>query len=203
MMRLASLAVLAVLAGACTQLAYTGGARPVAPAQMQLDDHWLRAAPTPVVRQQQETDCGLAALAMIAGAWGRDWSVGELAREMPVTGGGVTLGVLRDYARAHALDAYAIAASPRDLEHELGKGRPVLLGLMLPFDRGHNQSHYEVAIAIEPATGTVITIDPASGRWMRRARAVLDVEWRAAGYPALVVVGDRTHHSKETRHVEM
>ena len=201
-MRIVALAVLAGLAGACTQLPYTGGARPVAPAQMQLDDHWLRAAPTPVVLQQQETDCGLAALAMIAGTWGRTWSVGELAREMPTTGGGVTLGVLRDYARSHELDAYAIAASPRDLEHELGAGRPVLLGLMLPFDRGHNQSHYEVAIAIDPANGTLITIDPASGHWMKRTRAVLDAEWKAAGYPALVVIGDRHNHSKDKHHEE-
>jgi ABC-type bacteriocin/lantibiotic exporter with double-glycine peptidase domain len=190
-MRVAALAVLAVLTGACVQLPYTGGARAVTPAQMQLDDHWLKAAPTPVVRQQQETDCGLAALAMVAGAWGRDWNVGELARAMPPDRGGVKLGVLRDYARSHQLDAFAIAASPRDLEHELGARRPVLLGLMLPFDRGHNQSHYEVAIAMNPTTGNVITIDPASGKWMTRSRAVLDAEWKAAGYAALVVTGDR------------
>ncbi|HEY1552538.1 MAG TPA: cysteine peptidase family C39 domain-containing protein [Kofleriaceae bacterium] len=190
-MRAAAIAVLAVLATACVQLPYTGGARPVAPAQMQLDDHWLKAAPTPVVRQQQETDCGLAALAMIAGAWGRSWNVGELTSVMPPGREGVRLGVLRDYARSHQLDAFAIAASAHDLEHELGAGRPVLLGLMLPFDRGHNQSHYEVAIAMNPATGTVITIDPASGRWMKRSRAVLDAEWKAAGYAALVVTGDQ------------
>jgi len=186
-----ALAICVALAGACVQLPYTGGARPVEPAQMQLDDHWLRAAPTPVVRQQQETDCGLAALAMVAGTWGRNWSVGELARAMPPGKDGVKLGALRDYARTHELDAFAIAATPRDLARELGAGRPVLLGLMLPFDRGHNRSHYEVAIALDPATGNVITIDPASGRWMTRSRAVLDVEWKAAQYAALVVVGDR------------
>jgi len=190
-MRTAVLVVFAALAGACIQLPYAGGARPVAPAQMQLDDHWLQAAPTPVVLQQQETDCGLAALAMVAGAWGHSWSVGDLARAMPPKGAGVSLGALRDYARSHDLDAFAIAASPRDLERELGAGRPVLLGLMLPFDRGHNRSHYEVAIAMEPTTGTVITIDPATGRWMKRTRKVLDVEWNAAKYAALVVVGDR------------
>lgn len=179
------------LLGGCTQLPYTGGARPVAPEQMQLDAHWLRAARTPVVTQRAETDCGLAALAMVAGAWGRDWSVDALTRALPPGKDGVTLGGLRDYARAHALDAYAIAATPRDLARELGAGRPVLLGLMLPFDRGHNRSHYEVAIAMEPATGTVITIDPASGRWMKRAAKILDVEWGAAGHAALVVVGDR------------
>lgn len=194
-MRSAALVILAVLGG-CVQLPYTGGARAVAPAQMQLDAHWLKAAPTPVVLQKQETDCGLAALAMVAGSWGRSWSVDELARVMPPNGVGVKLGVLRDYARSHELDAYAIAATPRDLEHELGAGRPVLLGLMLPFDRGHNRSHYEVAIAMDPATGSVITIDPATGSWMKRSRAVLDAEWKAAKYAALVVVGDKRVVSK-------
>lgn len=171
------------------QLPYTGGARPVTPAQ--LDSSWLRAAPTPVVRQKQESDCGLAALAMVAGAWGRHWSVDDLAHRIPPSEKGVKLGALRDLARDRGLEAFALRATPSDLQHELASGRPVLLGLMLPFDRGHNRSHYEVAIAMNPQDGTVITIDPASGEWMRRSRAVLDVEWKAAGYPALVVTGER------------
>jgi ABC-type bacteriocin/lantibiotic exporter with double-glycine peptidase domain len=170
------------------QLPYTGGARPVTPAQ--LDSSWLRAAPTPVVRQKQESDCGLAALAMVAGAWGRHWSVDDLAHRIPPSEKGVKLGALRDLARDRGLDAFVVRATPQDLQHELSSGRPVLLGLMLPFDRGHNRSHFEVAIAMNPRDGTIVTIDPASGEWMRRSRAVLDVEWKAAGYPALVVTGD-------------
>jgi len=170
------------------QLPYTGGARPVTPAQ--LDSSWLRAAPTPVVRQKQESDCGLAALAMVAGAWGRHWSVDDLAHRIPPSEKGVKLGALRDLARERGLEAFALRATPSDVQHELASGRPVLLGLMLPFDRGHNRSHYEVAIAMNPQDGTIVTIDPASGEWMRRSRAVLDVEWKAAGYPALVVTGD-------------
>ena len=178
------------------QLPYTGGARPVTPAQ--LDSSWLRAAPTPVVRQKQESDCGLAALAMVAGAWGRHWSVDDLAHRIPPSEKGVKLGALRDLARDRGLDAFALRATPQDLQHELASGRPVLLGLMLPFDRGHNRSHYEVAIAMNPHDGTVVTIDPASGEWMRRSKDVLDLEWKAAGYPALVVTGDHaTAISKE------
>ena len=184
--RAASLAALVGLS-ACIQLPYTGGARAVTPAE--LDAHWLRAAPTPVIRQKQETDCGLAALAMVAGAWGRQWSVDDLARRLPPGKQGVRLGSLRDVARERGLDAYAIRATPKDLAHELSAGRPVLLGLMLPFDEGHNLSHYEVAVAMDPADGSVVTIDPGSGRWMRRSAKVLDVEWKAAGYPALVVTG--------------
>ena len=172
------------------QLPYTGGARPVSPAQ--LDTSWLRAAPTPVVRQKQESDCGLAALAMVAGAWGRHWSLDDLAHRIPPSEKGEKLGALRDLARDRGLDAFALRATPQDLQHELAAGRPVLLGLMLPFDRGHNRAHYEVAIAMNPKDGTVITIDPASGEWMRRSKDVLDLEWKSAGYPALVVTGEHT-----------
>ena len=180
--------VLAVLC-AC-QLPYAGGARAVQPAQ--LDAHYLRAATTPVVVQKQESECGLAALAMIAGAWGRHWSVDDLAHRLHPTDQGVKLGALRDLARDRGLEAYAVRASSNDLQHELAAGRPVLLGLVLPFDHDRNRSHYEVAVAMDPGSGTVITIDPATGRWMRRSRAVLDVEWKAAGYAALVVVGDHS-----------
>jgi hypothetical protein len=52
---------------------YRGGARAVQPTQLD-DTSWYRAAPTPVVVQKRMADCGLAALAMVAGAWGRNWS---------------------------------------------------------------------------------------------------------------------------------
>ena len=39
---------------------------------------------------------------------------------------------------------------------------------------------------------TVEWIDTATGEWMRRTPAVLDLEWKAAGYPALVVTGDKS-----------
>ncbi len=184
-----ALLALAVVFGTACHLSYTGGARPVAPAV--LDASWVHAAPTPIVRQARETDCGLAALAMVAGAWGRTWSVTDLARAMPPGDKGVKLAALRDYARSHGLDAYAIAATPHDLERELAAGRPVVLGLMLPFDMKHNQSHYEVAVAYRPADGRVITIDPATGRWLARSRQVLEVEWKAAHHAALVVTADR------------
>jgi ABC-type bacteriocin/lantibiotic exporter with double-glycine peptidase domain len=187
----ASLVIASIaLAGlvAC-QLPYTGGAHPVSPNELGAD--WYRAAATPVVRQRHETDCGLAALAMVAGAWGRRWSVADLNRQLPPTDRGIKLGALRDLARARGLEAYAIKGNSHDLEHELSLGRPVVLGLLLPFDRGHNASHYEVAVAINPHDGTVVTIDPASGEWRRRSRQVLDLEWKPAGFAALVVIDDR------------
>src|ERR1043165_1218527 len=57
---------------------YRGGARAVQPTQLD-NATWYQAAETPVVLQKQMTDCGLAALAMVAGAWGRHWSIDDLA----------------------------------------------------------------------------------------------------------------------------
>jgi ABC-type bacteriocin/lantibiotic exporter with double-glycine peptidase domain len=185
-LRSACIAVLIGLA-ACT-VPYAGGARAVHPTQ--LGHGWLRAADTPVVKQRQRTDCGLAALAMVAGAWGRQWTVDDLAKRVPPGKHGIKLGVLRDLARERGLQAFAIKASRKDLEHELAQGRPVLLGLMLPHDRKTNRSHFEVAIALNTTDGTLVTIDPATGDWMRRSPQVLDIEWKAAGYAALVVTGE-------------
>jgi ABC-type bacteriocin/lantibiotic exporter with double-glycine peptidase domain len=182
-------ALLAFVLVAGCRLSYTGGARSVEP--IALDATWVHAAPTPVVRQAQETDCGLAALAMVGGAWGRTWDVKQLAAVMPPGDKGVKLATLRDYARSQGLDAFAVAATTKDLQHELSSGRPVVLGLMLPYDMRHNQSHYEVAIAYKPSDGSVITIDPATGKWMTRPKKVLDAEWKAANYAALVVTGTR------------
>ena len=170
-------------------LPYKGGARAVQPTQ--LGAHWLQAAATPVVLQKQQSDCGLAALAMVAGAWGRHWSIDDLAHRIPPGKHGVKLGVLRDLARERGLAAFAIKATRDDLAHELAAKRPVMLGLMLPHDRNRNRSHYEVAIALDTRDGTLITIDPATGDWMRRSPKVLDIEWKAAGYAALVVTGDK------------
>jgi ABC-type bacteriocin/lantibiotic exporter with double-glycine peptidase domain len=181
--------VIALSAMAGCQLPYTGGARPVS--SETLGGGWYRAAATPVVRQHHETDCGLAALAMVAGAWGRNWSVADLNRQLPPTERGVKLGKLRDLARARGFDAYAIRGTPTDLTNELSHGRPVVLGLLLPYDQNRNASHYEVAVAIRPADGAVVTIDPASGQWRQRSRQVLDLEWKSAGFATLVVVSDR------------
>jgi ATP-binding cassette subfamily B protein RaxB len=195
LLRVALVAIVG-LVSACV-LPYNGGARPVQPTE--LDASWLRAAPTPVVLQRQQADCGLAALAMVAGAWGRHWSIDDMAQRLKPGEHGVKLRLLRDFARERGLDAYAIKASREDIKNELAQGRPVLLGLILPHDMKTNTSHYEVAIALRPQDGTLITIDPATGKWMKRSAKVLDVEWKAAGYPALVVVGDKQRAAEAAR----
>ena len=114
------------------------------------------------------------------------------ARRVPPGKHGIKLRLLRDLARQRGLEAFAIRATLDDLHNELSKGRPVLLGLILPHENDRSRSHYEVAIALNTTDGTLITIDPATGGWMRRTPQVLDIEWKPAGYVALVVTGDKS-----------
>jgi hypothetical protein len=107
----------------------------------------------------------------------------------------VKLKRLRDYARERGLEAYAVKGTFADLETELRAGRPVVLGLVLPYDKNNNLNHYEVVVAIDPRDHSVITRDPATGELMRRVKKVLDLEWKTAGYATLVVVGDRSKTS--------
>lgn len=187
------LTLVVCLAGlsAC-RLSYKGGATTVSSAELSSNDNLLVASPTPVVKQQTQADCGLAALAMVAGAWGHSWSVNDLARKVPPSKNGVKLKRLRDYARDRGLEAYALKGTFADLENELRAGRPVVLGLVLPYDQNNNLNHYEVVVAIDPRDHTVITRDPATGELMRRVKKVLDLEWKTAGYATLVVVSDRS-----------
>jgi ABC-type bacteriocin/lantibiotic exporter with double-glycine peptidase domain len=200
------LVVACIAASTGCRLAYTGGAKPVNAADVAANNEMLHSAPTPEVKQVSREDCGVAALAIVAGAWGMQWSVVEMERTLKPTKAGLKLGVIREFARQRGLDAYAIKGTFADLEHELRAGRPVLLGLVLPFDQNNNLNHYEVAVAIDPRTHVVITRDPATGGLMRREQNVLDLEWKTAGYATLVVVGNRSSslnpETKENDHVE-
>jgi ABC-type bacteriocin/lantibiotic exporter with double-glycine peptidase domain len=179
--------IAASLAVGC--VGYRGGARAIDPGRVATEPGWVVAAATPLVRQEGPDDCGAAALAMVAARWHRPWPRLEvLAALPPPVGAGASLGELRDAARGHRLTAFAIVGDRATLEHEVGAGRPVIVGLLLPYGARWVQPHYEVLVAVRPAADEFVTIDPASG-WRTRSWTALDAEWRPAGRPALIVLG--------------
>jgi ABC-type bacteriocin/lantibiotic exporter with double-glycine peptidase domain len=184
-----ALTLAAVLVSACAT--YTGGARPIEPGQVAHQPGWVAAAPTPTVRQRGLSDCGMAALAMVAGRWHVPLSLDQARRDVAdPSPRGARLGELRRAARAHGLLAFAISADEATLEHEVRAGRPVIIGLLRPYGRDRALSHYEVVVALRASDGghEVVTIDPAGG-WQVRQWTDLDAEWEPAGRPALVVLG--------------
>ena len=181
--------VLAALLTCSACLAYTGGARALDPAQLVNEPGWIVAGATPALRQRSTYDCGAAALAMVAERWNVALSTEAAAAALPtLTPAGVQLGDLRDVARAHHLLAYAIAGTRDTLTHELTAGRPVIVGLALPYGARHVAYHFEVVVATRIATDQFATIDPATG-WRVRTWSQLDAEWRVVGRPALVLLG--------------
>jgi len=156
--------------------------------RLSVDGGWIVAAGVTEVRQSGPHDCGAACLAMVAGRWRADLTLAQASAALPAGTSGATLGDLRDLARAQGLTAFAIAGDRDTLLHELGAGRPVILGLHVPAGLGLARRHYEVAVAVHPADDRFVTLDPAAG-WRVRRWVELDAEWQPAGRPALVVVG--------------
>jgi ABC-type bacteriocin/lantibiotic exporter with double-glycine peptidase domain len=178
-----AVALLALLATGC--VTYSGGSRPIDPSRVAREPGWIKAAPTPDIRQRDLLDCGPAALAMVAGRWNIDIPITEIAA--PLTDG-VRLADLRAAAVSHGLIAFAIKADRGTLDHELRAGRPIIVGLLRPYSRSRAVSHYEVVVAMRG--DEIVTLDPAAG-WRVRSWASLQAEWQAAAFPALVVLGPR------------
>jgi ABC-type bacteriocin/lantibiotic exporter with double-glycine peptidase domain len=157
---------------------------------------WVVAAPPRAVLQEGSTDCGAASLAMIAERWDVPLSLEGAVKaiegaSVALPGSrpeGARLGELRDVARAHGLTAFAIKGDRDTLGHELHAGRPVVVGLLIPYALGRARSHYEVLVAMHAVGDRYVTIDPATG-WRVRSWPDLDAEWLPAGRPALVVIG--------------
>ncbi|MBK9519740.1 MAG: hypothetical protein IPO09_20925 [Anaeromyxobacter sp.] len=170
---------------------FGGRSRAFDPARLAAEPGWLTAAPTPLVRQAGEQDCGAAALAMVAGRWAVAPAALASAPAPEAPPQAARLGDLRDQARALGLTAFAVAADRDTLLHELRASRPIIVGLHVPVSLGKARRHYEVVVAAHPDRGRFVTLDPAIG-WRIRDWTELDAEWLPAGRPALVVVGVAT-----------
>ncbi len=167
---------------------YIGTAQEFDPAKAPATLDWLDGIEA--IRQKDENDCGLAALAMVL-RWHEDAvTLDELARTCPRgEGGGVTATSLRDAARGRGFRGHIVAGAIQDLREHIAKGRPLIVGLVKPYlDRSLN--HYEVAVGIDDTEKVVITIDPARG-WTWNSFDGFLAEWEPAGRPLLIIARER------------
>jgi len=194
MVRPGAAAVALLCASGCASVG--GRSRPFDETRLDAASGWLMAAPTPTVLQEGSKDCGAASLAMVAGRWkvalSLDEAVGALdavaTARLASPSDGVRLGDLRDVARTRGLTAYAVGGDRSTLLHELRAGRPLIVGLLIPYAPGKARSHYEVIVAAHAIDEQYVTIDPTLG-WRVRSWTDLDAEWLPAGRPTLVVTG--------------
>jgi ABC-type bacteriocin/lantibiotic exporter with double-glycine peptidase domain len=168
--------------GACS---YLGHARDFDPAALKRDAGWLSVPDVPLILQKDEKDCGAAALAMVLTYWGAATAPEEIGAAVPVEPDrGIKAKDLRSFAEGKGLKAFVIRGEVSDLEKELGKRRPVIVGLVKPFVDGA-RTHYEVVVGLHVEGGRVVTLDPAKG-WRENSRAGFFEEWEPAGRLTMV-----------------
>jgi hypothetical protein len=153
--------VLALAAPAC----YTGSARTVTAGGMASrarDPAWQIVGDVPFVPQRTLHDCGPAALAMVLAHFRVPGAPNEPA---DLAQGDVRAGALRDAARARGVDAFLVSGTFDDLFAQVGRGRPVLVGLAKPMalTGGRALAHYEVVIGVNRSRREILTLDPAAG----------------------------------------
>ena len=171
-----------MLAGGC----YHGTARSVTLADLGTAQSWERVAGVPEIRQVAREDCGAAALAMVLGYWRIPIERDEIAAaSAPGPARGIRAVDLRDVARRQGLQAFVIEGRFDDLERELRRHHPVVVGMMKRYAQ-RAYPHYEVVVGIDRAQQRVLTLDPASGLRVN-SREGFSAEWAAAHQVALVV----------------
>jgi ABC-type bacteriocin/lantibiotic exporter with double-glycine peptidase domain len=179
----AALVAGAVLTGACSS--YAGSARDFAPAALEREAGWIAVDGVPLVEQETESECGAAAIAMVVSYWTGKPTAGLLAEIRPAPERGLAAARLRQFARGHGLAAFLIEGDLADLEREVRRGRPVLVGMAKPQRRGV-LAHYEVVVAVHPRERRIVTLDPGHG-WRQNSFAGFLAEWRPVRGLALMV----------------
>jgi ABC-type bacteriocin/lantibiotic exporter with double-glycine peptidase domain len=150
------------------------------------DPAWRAAPVPPLVRQRSDEDCGAAALSMALSRWGERAGPEEIVRACPpLPGRGIRAGDLRDFARKRGLRAFVFEGRPEDLERELSRGRPLIVGLVKTAGAAA-WTHYELAVAVREVDGGVATLDPALGA-RRYTRDEFFRLWDPAGRPLLLL----------------
>jgi len=187
--RNSKLLVFVWIAGVALAGCYHGTARSVSPAELRSQPGWVMVSGVPDVRQEALRDCGPAALSMVLQRWGvPDSSRAQLEKALPPGDpNGAAAGDLRDLARRRGLRAFLISGRVEDLIHEVGAGRPVLVGLI---QRYGNQalSHYEVVVGYNPVTRRLLLHDPGHGP-REDGFDGFGQEWKPTGNLTLVVTG--------------
>jgi ABC-type bacteriocin/lantibiotic exporter with double-glycine peptidase domain len=179
-----ALALAAIPAAGCA--VYPGTARPASFEDLRRDEGWVLLDSVPWVEQASRTGCGAACLAMVLGSWGIEAPVEALEKECGVDAkDGIRATALRDAARRRGLSAFLLAGTLKDIEHELSRGRPVLVGLSKPRGDGFT-SHFQVVVGLDAARARIAALDPAIGL-MCDSLEGFEAEWRRTKGVTLVM----------------
>jgi len=158
--------------------AYVGSARGFDPAEFDRDPAWVAVRGILPVLQEGESDCGAAVLATVLRYWGVPTDRREVFEGCGSPAGGIRAEDLRAFVRGKGLQARLFEGTFEDLERELSKRRPVLVGTVKPHVT-FVRTHYELVVGLHRGDRRVVTLDPAEG-WRQNTWDGFLEEWRPA-----------------------
>jgi len=177
--------VVAAAASAGCVAVNPGSAKTVDYEELRREPGWVLLDDVRFVPQETESDCGAAALSTVLARWNVDAPVATLAKECATPGAeGLRAADLRDAAKRRGLSAYLIEGCVADLEHELSRGRPVVVGLVKTAGPA-SVAHFEVIVGLHGAD-RVAALDPARGL-VCDALPAFAAEWAATKGATLVI----------------
>lgn len=141
---------------------YTGSAKETSWPRIEREPGWSLVH-VPYIPQQEEEDCGAAALAMATAYWKAPLAREEIVRQKPPQDGGIRAGDLRDLARQQGFEAFLVQGTFHDFDKQLALGRPLIVGTGKPILGGKVSLHYEVIVGFNRTTQHVLSWDPALG----------------------------------------
>lgn len=177
----------AVLLGLAAQgCSYLGSAEDVDPATLRTEPGWVAVRGVELTRQETREDCGIASLSMVLRHYDAEVPAEKIAKACPVQpGSGSRAGDMRDFAKSRRLEAFLFHGELRDLQSEISRNHPVIVGLVKHYSTG-DVTHYEVAVAVHPDRQRIVTLDPANG-WRSNSFDGFQREWDAAARLTLVI----------------
>jgi predicted double-glycine peptidase len=145
----------------------------------------------PFVRQVR-AGCGPAAIAMVMQYWvrhepGLDAVAADAERineALPASSRGTFGNDLKAYLEAHGFSAFVFNGEPKDLDHHLAKGRPLVVCLAPKGSDG--PLHYVVIVGA--GASEILFNDSARGKLIRESREAFLEQWKATGNWALLAV---------------
>jgi len=189
-MRAALFAMLVCTSSACAPM-YIGQSETRRADALEAEPGWTAVEGVPQLRQETELDCGPVALAMVQGFWEPSTDA-----DRAVLRDRISAGALRDAARAHGYQAFLVEGTLNDIEHELLKRRPMIVGMAKDTTDGA-LGHYEVVVGMHRERQLIATFDPALGARQYSFEDFLR-EWIGAGRPLLVVIGPPSEPLRES-----
>jgi ABC-type bacteriocin/lantibiotic exporter with double-glycine peptidase domain len=153
--------VVAVLSLGCAS--YGGTAKPAQPTVVDREGEWIMVRQFPQVLQDQNDDCGAAALSSVLRFWGHSATSKSILSAIGRKDHRLRAGDMTTYSRQLGMRSYVFFGTMTDVVHELKRGRPVIVGLGKRFAEKKALSHYEVVIGYEPKQKLVLLLDPGKG----------------------------------------